>query len=106
VEPSCSEQPDHRLITAGSILVLIAAVGFSAKAVLIKLAYGYGEQVDAITLMTLRMIMALPLFLASALWLDKQTDQPPLTRSDWASVFGVGLMGYYLASFLDFSGLI
>ncbi len=52
----------------GSLMVLLAAVGFSAKAVLVKLAYGYSAGLDAITLMTLRMLFALPFFLVVAFW--------------------------------------
>ncbi len=31
--------------------------------------------------------------------------QTALTRGDWLLLFGLGFSGYYLASFLDFSGL-
>jgi drug/metabolite transporter (DMT)-like permease len=45
----------------GLLLALLAAFGFSLKAIFIKLAYPYG--VDAITLLALRMGFALPVFL-------------------------------------------
>ncbi|MFZ5659606.1 MAG: DMT family transporter [Pseudomonadota bacterium] len=87
----------------GAALVLLAAVAFSAKAVLIKLAYRY--PVDAATLLSLRMAMSLPFFLAAAAWAGRDTTVPALGRRDWLEVLALGLLGYYLASLLDFLGL-
>ena len=44
----------------GMALAVLAAFGFSFKAILVKLAYPYG--VEAITLLALRMAFALPAF--------------------------------------------
>jgi drug/metabolite transporter (DMT)-like permease len=49
------------------------------------------------------MALSLPFFLVIAWWLRNQ--QPALTRRDWAAVAGLGFLGYYAASFLDFLGL-
>lgn len=89
----------------GYSLVLLGALGFSAKAILIKLAYAANVEVDAITLMALRMLFALPFFLLVAIWRNKQTPAPPLDKKQWAAVIVLGLMGYYIASYLDFIGL-
>ena len=86
---------------AGLALALVGAVAFSAKAIIIKLAYRHG--VDAVTLLMLRMLFSLPLFLALAWWAGR--GQPALTARDWRVVLGLGFLGYYLASFLDFAGL-
>jgi drug/metabolite transporter (DMT)-like permease len=59
--------------------------------------------VDAVTLIMLRMLLALPLFAALAWWAGR--GKPGLERRDWLAVFGLGFSGYYLASFLDFWGL-
>ena len=93
----------NRLI--GSALILLAAIGFSSKSILIKLAYADSPEVDAITLMALRMVMSLPFFLAVALW---RTENPAAkhTVKDWAALTVLGMMGYYLASLLDFRGLV
>ncbi len=77
------------------------SIAFSGKAIIVKLAYRYG--VDAVTLIMLRMLFALPLFLAMAWWASR--GQAALTRRDWLSVLWLGFTGYYLASFLDFAGL-
>ena len=85
----------------GAGLALIAALGFSLKAIFVKLAYPYG--VDAITLLALRMGFALPVFL----WvgLVGQRAGASLTRDDWLKLFALGCLGYYGASILDFWGL-
>lgn len=77
------------------------AIAFSGKAIIVKLAYRHG--VDAVTLIMYRMLFALPIFVAMAWWAGR--GQPPLARRDWWGVLGLGLTGYYLASFLDFAGL-
>jgi drug/metabolite transporter (DMT)-like permease len=50
-----------------------------------------------------RMLFALPLFLGMAWWSGR--GQPRLRGGDWLGIAGLGLCGYYLASFLDFWGL-
>jgi drug/metabolite transporter (DMT)-like permease len=86
----------------GVIFALFAAVGFSAKAILIKLAYL--DDVDAITLLALRMVFSVPFFVAVAIWVNRRHAEP-LKRQDWIAVLILGLLGYYLSSFLDFLGL-
>ena len=97
-----SEQ-HQRLIGYG--LVLLGASGFSAKAIFIKLAYQAHSQVDALTLLAMRMLFALPLFVLVALWQHKQSTAVPLTKRQWLEVIVLGLIGYYIASYLDFLGL-
>ena len=92
----------NRDALTGVIFALIAAVGFSAKAILIKLAYHY--HVDAITLLALRMVFSVPFFVAVAIWVNRR-HAVPLKQQDWLAVIALGLLGYYLSSFLDFLGL-
>jgi drug/metabolite transporter (DMT)-like permease len=49
------------------------------------------------------MTLSLPFFLAIAWWL--RNTEPRLMRRDWAGIAGLGFLGYYGASFLDFIGL-
>jgi drug/metabolite transporter (DMT)-like permease len=90
---------------SGGLLVLLAALGFSAKAVLVKLAYAYSPKLDAITIMSLRMSMSLPFFLGVALWSRRNGGHGRLTTRERATVAGLGVLGFYLAGLLDFSGL-
>ena len=87
--------------SSGLLLAAAGSIAFSGKAIIVKLAYLHG--VDAITLVMLRMLVALPFFIAMAWWAGR--DQAPLTRTDWLGVLGLGFLGYYLSSFLDFLGL-
>ena len=86
---------------AGLALAALGAIAFSGKAIIVKLAYRHG--VDAVTLIMLRMLFALPLFLGMAWWAGR--GKAALTRRDWMGVVGLGFSGYYLSSFLDFAGL-
>jgi len=45
-------------IASGFVFALLGAVGFSAKAIIVKLAYRHGA--DAVTLLMYRMLFALP----------------------------------------------
>jgi drug/metabolite transporter (DMT)-like permease len=97
-------EPDHddaRRSLIGVALVLVASVGFSTRGVLIKLAYPYG--VDAVTLLTLRMLFSLPLFALMALF--AQHGARPISRAQWKMVIALGFIGYYLSSFLSFLAL-
>ena len=71
----------------GVIFALFAAVGFSAKAILIKLAYL--DHVDAITLLALRMVFSVPFFVLVAIWINRR-DHAPLERQDWGAVIVLG----------------
>ncbi|RYF70397.1 MAG: DMT family transporter [Comamonadaceae bacterium] len=88
-------------MASGLTLALLGSIAFSGKAIIVKLAYRHG--VDAVTLIMYRMLFALPIFAVMAWWASR--GKPPLTRKDWLGVLGLGLTGYYLASFLDFAGL-
>lgn len=83
------------------MLASAGSIAFSGKAIIVKLAYRHG--VDAVTLIMLRMLFALPMFLLLAWWAGR--GKPPLTRRDWLALLGLGFSGYYLASYLDFAGL-
>ncbi|EKL8567111.1 DMT family transporter [Pseudomonas aeruginosa] len=86
----------------GIALAVLAALGFSFKAIFVKLAYA-AAAVDAVTLLTLRMTFALPIALWASLWLCRTA--PPLSRKDWGLLLVLGVLGYYGASILDFIGL-
>jgi drug/metabolite transporter (DMT)-like permease len=80
---------------------VVAAFGFSFKAILVKLAYPYG--VDAVTLL----FAAHGFRAAGILWVGfvASRNAPALSRRDWLAVALLGVLGYYGASILDFLGL-
>ncbi|HET8730263.1 MAG TPA: DMT family transporter [Moraxellaceae bacterium] len=87
----------------GVLLVLASAVLFSTKSIFIKL--GYREAVDPVTLLTLRMVLALPFFLFMGWWASRNETRVTLTARDWGILAALGVGGYYLAALLDFLGL-
>jgi drug/metabolite transporter (DMT)-like permease len=86
----------------GVIFVILSAIGFSAKAVMVKLAYTYN--VDSTTLLFLRMAFATPFFLVVGIYKSK-SEATNLSYADWIHVGLLGFLGYYLSSILDFMGL-
>jgi drug/metabolite transporter (DMT)-like permease len=87
----------------GFTLATLAAIGFSTKAILVKLAYHY--PVDAVTLLALRMLFSAPFFLLIGLRHAHSKQQTPLSRKDYLALLVLGLSGYYLSSLFDFIGL-
>ena len=98
---------DHRSRPAwhliGLLLGMAGVLAFSMRPVVIKAAYTYG--VDAVTLILLRMLFSLPFFVAMAAWSGWRGGQARISGRDWALTLGLGVLGYYVASFLDFLGL-
>ncbi len=93
----------ERHLQSGSLYAVLAALGFSFKAIFVKLAYAAGP-VDAVTLLALRMGLSLPLF-AWLVWASRGSASTPLTLGDGFRVAVLGLLGYYLSSLFDFYGL-
>src|SRR5512147_3119775 len=94
--------PEGRWI--GPLAAVVGVLGFSFKAILIKLAYSW-YPIDAVTLLALRMIFSAPFFIAMAWWAGRQPDARPIVKADWLRLSWLGFIGYYLASLLDFMGL-
>lgn len=89
----------------GLLLAASGAVLFSAKAILAKFQYRYG--LDALDVLTLRMLFSLPLFLLLG-WRETRRARERgsrLSRRDVLTLLALGLLGYYLSSLLDFWGL-
>ncbi|RYD38359.1 MAG: DMT family transporter [Verrucomicrobiaceae bacterium] len=84
------------LIAAGSSLL------FCSKGVFAKCAYRHGA--DWLTVLALRMAFALPFFLVTG-FLAARRRPAPLARGQWAAMAGLGFLGYYLSSVLNFAGL-
>jgi drug/metabolite transporter (DMT)-like permease len=100
---SVSEILHHRRYLYGLLMAGLGSILFSGKAILIKLAFGYGANAE--TLIALRMLMALPLFWGIYWWQAHRQVMSPLTLKDQIKIFSLGFMGYFLSSYLDFLGL-
>lgn len=90
----------------GFALAAAGATLFSTKSILIKLAYAQG--LDAETTLALRMILALPFYFvigAHAMMSMKASGTTFPDMKLWLRVIGVGLIGYWTSSYLDFKGL-
>jgi drug/metabolite transporter (DMT)-like permease len=85
----------------GILFAFAGVVSFAFRPVLIKLCYA-ASPVSATTLLFLRMSLSLPFFLAMAWWFR---GEKPIARRDWLGIVGLGFLGYYFASLLDFLGL-
>ena len=99
----------------GTLLAVLGVLGFSFKAILIKLAYRIAPP-DPITLLTLRMLYAAPFFVLMAWWSGPAhgagTHGPRrlvsalrIGRRDALAITALGFVGYYISSLLDFLGL-
>jgi drug/metabolite transporter (DMT)-like permease len=89
---------------SGPMLAVIGVLGFSFKAILVRLAYSIAS-IDAVTLLTLRMVYSAPFFALMAWWATRRVGAAPVTRADWCRLAWLGFVGYYISSLLDFMGL-
>jgi drug/metabolite transporter (DMT)-like permease len=87
-------------------LACVGATLFATKAIIVKLAYAEG--VDAETLLAVRMILSLPVYLAIGLHGLLPSRRGPFDHANGRLILralGVGALGYWLSSYLDFKGL-
>jgi drug/metabolite transporter (DMT)-like permease len=94
-----TQRPTNALATF--LIVAASSILFCSKGVIAKLAYAQGA--DALAVLTLRMGFSLPFFLGMAAWFSRGAT--PLTRADWARLAGLGFLGYYISSLVNFMGL-
>ncbi len=67
---------------------------------MVKLAYQY--DIDSISLLLLRMLFAFPFYLVVSI---VKRPKEKLQSNDYLWLLGLGMVGYYLASYFDFLGL-
>ncbi|MEO0066708.1 MAG: hypothetical protein RI983_2034 [Bacteroidota bacterium] len=98
------KKKQSRLFLQGFLISIGGAILFSTKAIWVKLAFKH-TGVDAITLLTLRMLLSLPFYIAAAWLAGKKEDVEPLSKKDLGWIIILGILGYYLSSLFDFIGL-
>jgi len=89
---------------AGFIITLLGSILFSTKAIIVKKAFA-DTPIDALTLLTLRMMFSLPFFLGVAILSGNKKENIHLTKRQWIYIIILGIFGYYLSSLFDFIGL-
>jgi drug/metabolite transporter (DMT)-like permease len=106
MNPLATETTRSKEFWAGFMLAGMGAILFSGKAIVVKLTYRYG--VDAVTVIGLRMMLALPFFAVIGWYQARKARRgqlPCLTGRESLKIAVLGFLGYYVASFLDFIGL-
>jgi len=86
------------------MVTITGAILFSTKAIIVKLAFIH-TPIDALTLLTLRMIFSLPFYLVAAWIGSSKKGVRRFTKREWVSIISLGVFGYYLSSLFDFIGL-
>jgi len=95
---------NNTITWAGFAITFLGAILFSTKAIIVKVAFNK-VSVDALTLLTLRMIFSLPFYVGAAWLAGRQEGAGRLTQRQWVYVLVLGLFGYYFSSLFDFIGL-
>ena len=96
-------------VIAGFAFAFASALLFAARPILVKLAYL--ENLDPTMLMLLRMSFSAPIYLATLIFFWRRRakltggDNLAFSLNDFLSIAGIGLLGYYAASYLDLLGL-
>jgi drug/metabolite transporter (DMT)-like permease len=111
--PSASQASTTQLSNTqflGVTLALLGAAFFATKGIVVKLAML--EHIDAVTTLTWRMIVAVPIFVTVGILgyrrksAQRAVGAPPVVDTPTVlKTLGVGILGYYVASYLDFSAL-
>jgi drug/metabolite transporter (DMT)-like permease len=104
--PSAAATGERRQTSIGYLLAATGAILFSIKAVIVKLAYAL--DVDAETLLALRMGFSLPFYLGIGFLAvqgrrHKLAALPSMGRTIRAAL--IGMLGMWVASYTDFLGL-
>ena len=91
-----------KIANSGVLIGVVGIVLFSAKAIMVKLAYQY--EVSSIHLLLFRMLFSLPFYILIAFYVKPQNPEK-INKKDYLWIVFFGFIGYYLASYFDFIGL-
>lgn len=94
----------HKISWAGILITVVGSLFFSTKAVIVKYAFKHTD-IDAISLLALRMLFSLPFYLVMAWLASSKEGNKKLNTRQWGYIFLLGIFGYYLSSLFDFLGL-
>ena len=92
------------LYNQGFLWAVLGTILFSTKAILIKLCFKT-TNIDASSLLMLRMLFALPFYAASMWYYFANQQVKKVKPSTYFAAGLIGLLGYYMSSLFDFIGL-
>lgn len=103
--PQSENTNTQNLQVSGFLFALAGTMLFSLKSIFIKLAFM--EDIDTTTLVFLRMSIAFPFYVMVLLYALRTRPEKAakLNKQNIAMTIGLGFLGYYLASYLDFESL-
>jgi len=99
-----TQHKSYTLSLTGFLITFLGAVLFSTKAIIVKKAF-HDTHIDALSLLAIRMIFSLPFYLGIAIFTGNKKNNVHFTKQQWFWITTLGLFGYYISSFLDFTGL-
>jgi len=90
--------------TAGFLFAIASAALFAIRPVFVKLVYAQG--VDSTTLIAFRMLFSMPIYAVLLCWFLRDAElRARITLKNILTTAFIGMLGYYVASFLDLIGL-
>jgi drug/metabolite transporter (DMT)-like permease len=95
---------NNKITVAGFLITLCGSILFSTKAIIVKTAFN-SIHIDALTLLTLRMVFSMPFYLVAAFITSNKIGNSKMNSKQRLYVIMLGLFGYYLSSLFDFIGL-
>lgn len=91
-------------VSAGYLFAIGSATLFAIRPIFVKLVYAEG--VDSTTLIAFRMLFSMPIYAVLLLWFLRDSERRSrITVKNISATAFIGLLGYYVASFLDLIGL-
>lgn len=91
-------------ITIGFFFAIASAALFAIRPIFVKLVYAQG--VDSTTLIALRMLFSVPIYIVLLVFFLRNSERRSrLNKTNIIQIAGIGMLGYYAASFLDLVGL-
>jgi len=99
-----SKRLNYSPVTIGFLFAFASAALFAIRPIFVKLIYAEG--VDSTTLIAFRMLFSIPIYALLLIWFLRDPQQrAKLNVKNVAAICGIGMFGYYAASFLDLIGL-
>ena len=91
-------------VTTGFLFAIASAALFAVRPIIVKLIYA--QDVDTTTLIALRMLFSVPFYLVLLIYFLRDAERRSrLDAKKTLQIIGIGMLGYYVASYLDLVGL-